>query len=192
MNKLLFAAAAASTLMLAQAAPAQSKLKTAVFAGGCFWSIEKAFESAPGVTAAVSGYSGGFRPNPTYENHEGYLEAVRVTYDPAKTSYPKLVDYFFRNIDPTDPNGQICDKGPSYRTAIFAGNAEEKQVAEEAKARVQKLLNVPVATQVRNSAPFHIAEAYHQDFAKKNPARYEAYRIGCGRDRALKVVWGGR
>jgi len=192
MNKIAFAAAAASTLLLASAAPAQSGLKTAVFAGGCFWSIEKAFEAAPGVTAAVSGYAGGSSANPTYENHAGHLEAVRVTYDPSKTSYAKLVDYFFRNIDPTDPNGQICDKGPSYRTAVFVGSAEERQVAEAAKGRVQKLLNVPVATQVRNAAPFYKAEAYHQDFAKKNPARYEAYRIGCGRDRALKVVWGGR
>ncbi|MDP3379539.1 MAG: peptide-methionine (S)-S-oxide reductase, partial [Brevundimonas sp.] len=113
----LFAAIAASTLALGSAAPAQSNLKTAVFAGGCFWSVEKFFEAAPGVVSAVSGYSGGASKNPTYEAHQGHMEAVKVTYDPAKTSYPKLVDHFFHNIDPTDPNGQICDKGPSYRTA---------------------------------------------------------------------------
>ncbi|HEY8573935.1 peptide-methionine (S)-S-oxide reductase MsrA [Phenylobacterium sp.] len=193
MNAKLLAAVAASSLLLAgAAAPSGAKLKTAVFAGGCFWSIEKAMERAPGVVNAVSGYSGGSSAKPTYENHEGHLEAVRVTYDPKKTSYAQLVDYFFHNIDPTDPNGQICDMGPSYRTAVFVANAEEKQAAEAVKAKVQKELNVRVATQVRNAAPFWMAEGYHQDFAKKNPVRYEAYRIGCGRDRALKVVWGDR
>jgi peptide-methionine (S)-S-oxide reductase len=188
----LFAAIAASTLLLAGAAPAASALKTAVFAGGCFWSAEKAMEHVPGVTNVVSGYSGGTSGKPTYENHSGHLEAVRVTYDPAKISYAKLVDQFFHNIDPTDPNGQICDQGPSYRTAVFVGDAEERQAAETVKAQVQKTLGVPVATQIRNAAPFWMAEAYHQDYAQRNPVQYNAYRIGCGRDRALKVVWGGR
>jgi peptide-methionine (S)-S-oxide reductase len=188
----LFAAIAASALLLAGAAPAASQLKTAVFAGGCFWSIEKAMEKAPGVVNAVSGYSGGTSTKPTYEDHEGHLEAVRVTYDPSKTSYTQLLDYFFHHIDPTDANGQICDKGPSYRTAVFVSDAGERKAAETIKAQVQRQLNVPVATAIRNAAPFYMAEAYHQDFARKNPARYEAYRIGCGRDRALKVVWGDR
>jgi len=188
----LFAAIAASTLALASAAPAQSNLKTAVFAGGCFWSVEKFFEAAPGVVSAVSGYSGGASKNPTYEAHQGHMEAVKVTYDPARTSYAKLVDHFFHNIDPTDPNGQICDKGPSYRTAVFVASPQERQTAEAIKALVQKQLGASVATQVRPAATFWPAEAYHQDFAKKNPRRYEAYRIGCGRDRHLKVVWGGR
>lgn len=187
----LIAAVAASSLLLGAAAPA-AQLKTAVFAGGCFWSIEKAMEHAPGVVDAVSGYSGGNSTNPTYENHEGHLEAVRVRYDPSKVSYAQLVDYFFHNIDPTDPRGQICDFGPSYRTAVFVGNDAERKAAETVKAEVQKQLNVPVATVVRSAAPFYMAEAYHQDFAKKNPARYEGYRLGCGRDRALKVVWGDR
>ncbi|MCR5877769.1 peptide-methionine (S)-S-oxide reductase MsrA [Phenylobacterium sp. J367] len=189
----LFAAIAASALALGSAAPAQSGLKTAVFAGGCFWSVEKFFEAAPGVVAAVSGYSGGALRNPTYENHQGHLEAVKVTYDPAKVSYGQLVDYFFHNIDPTDPNGQICDKGPSYRTAVFVTNAQERQAAEAVVAKVQKELpTARIATQIRPAATFWNAEAYHQDFAKKNPRRYDAYRIGCGRDRALKVIWGGR
>lgn len=188
----LFAAIAASSLLLAGAAPAASKLKTAVFAGGCFWSIEKAMEKAPGVTDVVSGYSGGTSTRPTYERHEGHLESVRVTYDPSKTSYAQLVDYFFHHIDPTDDRGQICDFGASYRTALFVATPEERKIAETVKARVQKELNVPVATTVRNAAPFYMAEAYHQDFARKNPARYEGYRLGCGRDRALKVVWGDR
>lgn len=185
----VLAAAAAALLM---AAPAGAATKTATFAGGCFWSVEKFFEAKPGVVSAVSGYAGGTKAKPTYEDHAGHLEAVRVTYDPAKVTYAQLVDHFFRNIDPTDANGQICDKGPSYRTAIFVGNAEERRVAEQAKARVAGVLKAKVATQVRNAAPFWNAEAYHQDFAKKNPAHYERYRIGCGRDPWLKKVWGGK
>jgi peptide-methionine (S)-S-oxide reductase len=185
------------TLLLAAAAvlialPAQAASKTAVFAGGCFWSVEKAMEAAPGVTNAVSGYSGGTSTGPTYENHAGHLEAVKVTYDPAKTSYAQLVAYFYRNIDPTDPNGQICDKGPSYRTAVFVSDAAERAVAEAERASVEKLLNMKVTVATRNAAPFYMAEGYHQDYAKKNPAHYERYRIGCGRDRVLRAVWGGR
>ena len=197
MKMRLFAAIAAPALLLAAAAPAappakSGPTKTAVFAGGCFWSAEKAMESLAGVKGAVSGYSGGTTSNPSYEDHRGHLEVVRVTYDPAVVSYAKVVDHFFHNIDPTDPNGQICDQGPSYRTAVFAGNAQERQVAEQVKANVAKTLGATVATQVRNAAPFYMAEGYHQDYAKRNPVAYNAYRIGCGRDRALKVVWGGR
>jgi peptide-methionine (S)-S-oxide reductase len=192
MKTRLFAAIAASTLMLASAAPAASGLKTAVFAGGCFWSAEKAMEHVPGVTDVVSGYSGGTSSNPTYEDHQGHLEAVKVTYDPAKVSYPQLVDAFFHNIDPTDPNGQICDQGPAYRTAVFVSSPQERQAAEAVKAQVAKTLGASVATQVRNAAPFWMAEAYHQNYAARNPIRYNAYYVGCGRERGLKVVWGGR
>jgi peptide-methionine (S)-S-oxide reductase len=193
MKTRLTAALVASSVVLATGAPAQSNLRTAVFAGGCFWSVEKFFEAKAGVVNAVSGYSGGGRRNPTYDNHEGHLEAVKVTYDPAKVSYAELVDYYFHHIDPTDPNGQICDKGPSYRTAVFVSSAQERQAAEQVKAKVQaELRPARIATEVRPAATFWPAEGYHQDFAKKNPRRYEAYRIGCGRDRALKVVWGDR
>ncbi len=192
MKTRLFAAIAAAALFAGSAAPAAGGLQTAVFAGGCFWSVEKFFEAKPGVVSAVSGYAGGSRPNPTYENHTGYLEAVKVTYDPSKVTYAQLVDHFFHNIDPTDPDGQICDKGPSYMTAVFTANEAERQAAEAAKASVQKQLGARVATVVRPSGLFYNAEGYHQDFAKKNPQRYEAYRIGCGRDRVLRVVWGGR
>lgn len=188
----LFSAIAASALLLADASGAATATRTAVFAGGCFWSAEKAMEAAPGVLKAVSGYSGGTSTTPSYENHSGHLEAVKVTYDPAKTSYAKLVSHFYRNIDPTDPTGQICDKGPSYRTAVFVGNAQERAVAEAERVAVEKLLGAKVTVTTRNAAPFYDAEAYHQDFAKKNPGHYERYRIGCGRDRVLKVVWGGR
>ena len=191
MNKFAVAAAAFAAALCASTADAAAN-KTAVFAGGCFWSIEKAFEAAPGVVNAVSGYSGGTSTHPTYENHAGHLESVRVTYDPAKISYAQLVDYFYHNIDPTDPTGQICDKGPSYRTAVFVSNAQERQIADAERAKVEKLLGAKVTVQTRNASPFWNAEAYHQDFAKKNPNAYERYRVGCGRDRVLKVVWGDR
>jgi peptide-methionine (S)-S-oxide reductase len=174
---------------LAQPATA-APLKTAVFAGGCFWSTEKAMEALPGVTSAVSGYAGGASRNPTYQNHKGHLEAVKVTYDPARISYAKLVDGFFHSIDPTDAGGQICDRGHSYTTAVFVADPSETQIAQAAKAQVGKALGKPVATRVLTGGRFWVAEAYHQDYAKKNPANYNAYRIGCGRDRALKAVWG--
>lgn len=192
MKTLNLAAAAAAVLLIAPGVSGAAATKSAVFAGGCFWSVEKFFESKPGVVSAVSGYAGGTSASPTYQNHAGHLEAVRVTYDPAKVSYAQLVDHFFRNIDPTDPNGQICDKGPSYRTALFVSTPDERRIAEQAKAKVAGELKAKVATQVRSAAPFHKAEAYHQDFAKKNPGQYERYRVGCGRDPWLRKVWGGR
>lgn len=187
----LFAAFSATALLLA-GAPASAATQTAVFAGGCFWTVEKFFEETPGVVRAVSGYSGGTSTSPTYDNHSGHLEAVKVTYDPAKVSYAKLVDVFYHHIDPTDPTGQVCDKGPSYRTAVFAGNAQEKAAADAAKAKYEKQLGARITVTNRNAAPFYNAEAYHQDFYKKNPGHYERYRVGCGRDRVLKVIWGGR
>lgn len=186
----MLAIIAASSFLMATESSAATK--TAVFAGGCFWSVEKFFEATPGVVSAVSGYAGGKMRNPTYQNHHGHLEAVKVTYDPAKISYAQLVDRFYRNIDPTDPTGQICDKGPSYRTAVFVATPEERAVAEAERAQVEKLLGAKVTVQTRPAATFWPAEAYHQDFAKKNSAHYERYRVGCGRDRVLKVVWGGR
>jgi peptide-methionine (S)-S-oxide reductase len=192
MNRRLFAAVAAAGLFAAQAAPAAGALKTAVFAGGCFWSAEHDIEHTPGIVKVDVGYAGGARPNPTYENHEGYLESIRVTYDPAKISYAKLVDAFFHHIDPTDPNGQICDQGPSYRTAVFAADPAERQAAEAVKAQVAKTLGHQVATEIRPAAKFWMGEAYHQHFAETHPDHYNAYRIGCRRDATLRVVWGGR
>ena len=187
--RVLTTAALAASLV---AGPASAATQTAVFAGGCFWSAETAMEKLPGVTDVVSGYAGGTSQRPTYQNHEGHLEAVKVTYDPAKVNYATLVAYFFRQIDPTDPNGQFCDQGHSYQTAVFVTGDAERQTAAAAKAHVAKLLGKPVATEVRDAARFWPAEAYHQDFAKKNPARYNAYKVGCGRERALKAVWAGR
>lgn len=192
MKPRLLALSAALALLAAGASPAAPGLKTAVFAGGCFWSMEKALEHLPGVTDAVSGYSGGASRNPTYKAHSGHLEAVKVTYDPAKISYSRLVDAYFHNIDPTDPDGQICDQGPSYRTAVFVADAQERAAAEAVKRKIGEALDQTIATEIRPAAPFHKAEAYHQDYARRNPAHYNAYRIGCGRDRALKAIWGGR
>lgn len=189
MNKPLFAAAAAVALLAANAAPAAGALKTAVFAGGCFWSAEHDIEHAKGVKDVVVGYAGGASTHPTYQDHEGHLEAIKVTYDPAQTSYSLLVANFFHHIDPTDANGQICDQGPSYRTAVFVEGAAERAAAQAVKAQVAKELGKPVATKILPAGRFHMGEAYHQDYARKNPMAYNAYRVGCGREAALKAVW---
>jgi peptide-methionine (S)-S-oxide reductase len=188
----ILAAASAIALLGAQAAPAATALKTAVFAGGCFWSAEHDIEHTPGVAKVVVGYSGGSLRNPTYNNHEGQLESIQVTYDPAKISYPQLVNAFFHHIDPTDTGGQICDRGPSYETAVFTASPQERSQAEAVKAKVGQALGKPVATRILPAGTFWPAEAYHQDYARKNPVSYEAYRIGCGRDATLKAVWRSR
>jgi peptide-methionine (S)-S-oxide reductase len=183
------AALAASALMAGAAAPAYP---TAVFAGGCFWSAEHDIEHTPGVKDVVVGYAGGASAKPTYYNHKGHLEAIKVTYDPTRISYAQLVDAFFHHIDPTDPGGQVCDRGPSYRTAVFVAGPAEQQTAEAVKAQVARTLRKPVATMILPAGAFWRAEAYHQDYARKNPAAYQAYRRGCGRDRAIRAVWAGR
>ena len=166
----------------------------AVFAGGCFWSVEANFEAMPGVVSAVSGFAGGRTANPRYEQvvrgGTGHLEAVQVTFDPARISYRQLVDRFWRTIDPTDPDGQFCDQGASYATAVFATPAQ-KQVAEASRrAAVRALGNARFTTPVRDAARFWPAEAYHQDFARLNPARYGGYTRFCGRAARLRAVWG--
>jgi peptide-methionine (S)-S-oxide reductase len=175
-------------------APAFAETKSAVFAGGCFWSMEKAFEETPGVTGATSGFSGGTVPNPTYQQvvngGTGHLEAVKVDYDPAKVSYEQLLMTYWHSTDPTDAQGQFCDKGDNYHTAIFYGSDEEKALAEKTKATVEAQLKQSVVTQILPAMPFYPAEDYHQDFYKKNPDRYDAYRIGCGRDRRKAELWG--
>ena len=190
MKTRLFAAAAASILMVSNAAPAAAALKTAVFAGGCFWSAEHDIEHTKGVTEVVVGYAGGgAAKNPSYENHGGFLESIKVTYDPAVISYPQLVSAFFHHIDPTDANGQICDQGSSYRTAVFTADPAEKAAAEQVKAQVGQDLRLPIKTMVLGPTTFWTGEGYHQHYAEKNPAAYMAYRVGCGRDRTLKAVW---
>ncbi|HWH17338.1 MAG TPA: peptide-methionine (S)-S-oxide reductase MsrA [Allosphingosinicella sp.] len=177
----------------APAQPPPTRAETAIFAGGCFWCIEADFEKVPGVTGAVSGYTGGRTANPSYEqvsaDGTGHYEAVRVSYDPARVSYAQLARYFFRTVDPTDAGGQFCDRGTSYRTALFA-TPQQRAAAEAAKAEANRALNGRVVTPVLPAARFYPAETYHQDYYKKNPVRYRFYRYRCGRDARLAEVWG--
>jgi peptide-methionine (S)-S-oxide reductase len=177
-----------------QARPRPAHVETALFAGGCFWSAESDIEHVPGVIEAVSGFAGGRIANPSYEQvttgTTGHLEAVRVSFDPARISYGQLVRRFLRTIDPTDPNGQFCDQGPNYRTAIFALNPIQRRAAEAAVAEANRILRGHVVTPVRAAAPFYPAEAYHQDYARRNSISYGLYRRGCGKDARLRAVWG--
>jgi len=172
--------------------PALADSATAVFAGGCFWCMESAYEERAGVTGVVSGFTGGSRPNPTYQgNHDGHFEAVRVTYDPAVVSYQQLLDLFWVNVDPFDNLGQFCDKGPSYRTAIFPATEQETALAEQSRAAVAKRFAPDrVYTEIRQAGQFWPVEEYHQDYYLKNPVRYKYYRWNCGRDQRLKQIWG--
>ena len=179
---------------LAQAAPTTA---SAILAGGCFWCVEHDLRQLPGVVDVVSGYTGGSRANPTYENYHdvdaadpvSHVEAVRVTYDPSRLSYESLLDYYFRHIDPTDSGGQFCDRGPAYRPVVFVGNATERKVAETKKAEVAHLLKQNVAVEVLDAQTFWPAEDYHQDYASKNPLRYKYYRWNCGRDQRVDTIW---
>lgn len=190
--KLIAALLAAGTAGSAIAAPST---QTAIFAGGCFWSMESGMEHVPGVISAVSGYTGGPEKNPTYKQvaseTTGHLEAVKVTYDPAKISYRQLVDSYFRLIDPTDSGGTFCDRGPSYRSAVFVANEAQRNDAVSVIAALQAgpFKGRKIYTPVRAAETFWPAEAYHQNFAKKNKAHYEAYKVGCGRVAALKAAW---
>jgi len=171
------------------------RIEAAMFAGGCFWCTESDFEHVPGVIDAVSGYTGGRTPNPTYEEVSaggtGHYEAVRVRFDRTRVSYGALVRHFFRTVDPTDPGGQFCDRGESYRTAIFVAGAEQRREAEAAKAEADRALAGRVVTPVLELGEFHEAEGYHQDYYRRNPIRYRYYRARCGRDARLREVWGG-
>lgn len=188
-------AALLAVLLIGGTASAQ-KTETAVFAGGCFWCMETAFEGVPGISSAVSGYAGGSKKSPTYEEvgsgATGHAESVKVTYDPAKISYAKLLEIYWHNVDPFSAGGQFCDRGNQYRSAIFVANAEQKKAAEESKKAVEKQLGKPVVTEIVMNSEFWPAEDYHQDFYKKNPTRYYSYRAGCGRDARLKEVWGAQ
>lgn len=176
---------------------AETKFEKATFAGGCFWCMETPFEKIDGVKVVISGYTGGQKKNPTYEEVSagvtGHLEAVEVTYDPAKVSYEKLLDLFWRQIDPTDPNGQFVDRGTQYRSAIFYHSAGQKAAAEKSKEALGKSgrFKKPVVTEILPAAVFYQAEDYHQDYYKKNPIRYKFYRFNSGRDQFLKKAWEG-
>jgi peptide-methionine (S)-S-oxide reductase len=193
------ALAAGISAAVAQTAPPATPAKTAIatFAGGCFWCVEEAFDKVPGVISTVSGYTGGTVPNPTYEQvsgakNTGHAEAVRVTYDPSKVTYQQLVDWFWRNIDPTQPNGQFCDTGSPYRSGIFYHDEEQKKIAEASKRALEASgrLKGPIVTEITAAGPFYNAEDYHQDYYKKNPQRYHFYKYGCGRAQRLEQIWG--
>jgi len=169
-----------------------AETKTAIFAGGCFWCVEDAFDKVDGVTETVSGYAGGNLPNPTYSNHKGHLEALKVTYNPSKVTYAELLDHFWRNIDPFDPIGQFCDKGPAYRTAVFVSDDAEKSLAETTKQDIAKRFGKEVATEIRPTSTFTAAEEYHQDYHTKNPVSYKYYKWNCGRAQRLAEIWGDK
>ena len=174
--------------------PATQATATAVFAGGCFWCIEADFEKLDGVGEVVSGYTGGIVDNPTYKQvtyeDTGHYEAVRVSYDPSAVSYKALVSYFFRHIDPLDPDGQFCDKGPSYRSAIFVETAAERETALEAREAAGEILKAEIVTPILDRQKFWVAEDYHQDYYKKNKLRYGFYRRACRRDARVRELWG--
>lgn len=178
--------------------PAHASTETseasAIFAGGCFWCMEAPFEARDGVYEAISGYSGGHTENPTYKQvtrgGTGHLEVVKVSYDPSKISYAELVEIFWRNVDPHDSQGQFCDKGESYTTAIFVENESEREIAETSKKELEKRFGGTLVTPILDRKPFYQAEAYHQDYYKNSSYRYKYYRSACGRDKRLNEVWG--
>jgi peptide-methionine (S)-S-oxide reductase len=190
MKWLIFAAALAVAPVQAQ------QTEKAIFAAGCFWCTEEAFEKVPGVISAVSGYTGGTVKNPTYEQvssgRTGHAEAVEVTFDPKKVSYEQLLDVFWVNHDPTVTNRQFCDSGSQYRPAIFYLTDEQKRLAEASKAKWEKMkpFKQPILTEITKAGPFYPAEDYHQDYYKKNPLHYRFYVTGCGRYQRLDSLWG--
>ena len=184
-------------LLIQTDSSAQTKLDRATLAGGCFWCMEHPFEKLEGVSDVISGYTGGHKDNPTYEEVSsgmtGHLEAVQITYDPSKVSYSEILDLFWKQINPTDPGGQFVDRGQQYRTAIFYHNEGQKALAEKSKAELNKSgrYKNPVVTEIIKASKFYKAEDYHQDYSKKNPIRYKYYRYRSGRDQYLKKIWGG-
>jgi len=169
---------------------------TAIFAGGCFWCMEPPFDKLEGVISTISGYTGGHTDNPTYKqvtyDDTGHYEALQITYDASKLDYETLLNVFWHNVDPLDANGQFCDKGSSYRTAIFYNSDEQKQFAEASKQELvdSKHFQQEVVTPVLPAKKFYPAEDYHQDYYQKNPLRYKYYRYSCGRDARLEELWG--
>ena len=181
-----------------------AKAETAIVAGGCFWCVESDFEGVDGVGEVVSGYTGGDLQNPTYKNHDGHLEAVQITFDPAVISYGEVMAKFLRSVDVLDAGGQFCDRGDAYRTAIFVQDADQRRAAKAAVAEAEAVLGAKIVTPVRNAGTFWIAEEYHQDYYKsseivltragpKSKANaYKFYRKACGRDARLKELWGAQ
>ena len=196
---LVLAALLATLAAFAAPAPAvPAGMAVATFAGGCFWCMEPPFDKLPGVTATISGYTGGRTVNPSYEQvssgSTGHAEAVQVIYDPKKVSYEKLLEVFWVNIDPTVKDRQFCDSGNQYRTGIFYSDEAQRKAAEASKAAIEKSkpFKQAIVTPIEMAGAFYAAEDYHQDYYKKNPVRYNFYRTGCGRDARLKELWGDK
>jgi len=193
---LSYALIAACTIANSQGQnPSPTETRTAVFAGGCFWCIQPAFDKAKGVIKTVVGYSGGSEPNPTYElvasEKTGHRESIQITYDPAKISYDQLLEIYWRQIDPTQADGQFTDIGPSYRAAIFYGSDDEKRVAETSKEKLARSgkFNKPIVTEILPAMKFCPAEAYHQKYYQQNPEHFEAFEEGSGRVSFKKKAW---
>lgn len=191
---LAFSACSDSQAQSRETPPLRGQLRTAIFAGGCFWSIEHGFEQIPGVVQAESGFTGGRVERPTYRQvvagGTGHVEAVRVTYDDGRVTYRQLVDRFWRMIDPTDPDGQFCDQGASYVSAVYATPGQRPAAEASRQAAAADLDGARFVTPVRTAQRFWPAEAYHQDFARRQPGRYQAYVAGCRRVQRLRAVWG--
>lgn len=187
-------ALALGAMVVGLAGPARAEKLTAIFAGGCFWSVEYDFDRVTGVLSTTSGYIGGRTANPTYYDHTsgGHREAVRIEYDSNRVDYEELVKIFFRSVDPTDGKGQFCDRGLSYTTAIYAVGDEQLAIASKARTIAAKELKKEIATEVLAAPEFWPAEDYHQGYYKKNPARYKSYRSGCARDASVDQVWGAQ
>ena len=190
-------ATVAMTVMAAAHGPQPAKSAVATFAGGCFWCVEADFDKVDGVISTTSGYTGGRVANPTYQQVSaggtGHTEAVKIVYDPAKVSYEKLLDVFWRNHDPLTKNAQFCDHGEQYRAGIFYHDDEQRRLAEASKQAAQarlKQTKQTIQTEISPAGAFYAAEDYHQDFYQKNPVRYKFYRFNCGRDKRLEQVWG--
>ena len=171
-------------------------LAVATFAGGCFWCMEPPFDKMPGVVSTTSGYTGGHKAGATYEQvsagRTGHYEAVRVVYDPQKVTYVRLLEVFWRNVDPVDARGQFCDKGDEYKPAIFVSDDEQRRQAEESKTALERSgrFKQPITVTIEPARAFWVAEDYHQDYYLKNPSKYKFYRWNCGRDARLEAVWG--
>ncbi len=181
--------------VVAQPVPAGVPQKaTATFAGGCFWCVEADFDKIAGVLSTTSGYTGGTTANPSYEQvvrgNTGHTEAVEIVYDPAKVTYEKLLDVFWRNHDPLVKHRQFCDRGEQYRPGVFYHDDKQRELAEVSKTKAQARLTQPIQTEITKAGAFYKAEDYHQDYYLKNPTRYQFYRYNCGRDARLEQLWG--
>ena len=175
-----------------------SGVETAIFAGGCFWCMEPPYDKIDGVLSTISGYSGGHSKNPTYKSvssgRTGHAEVLQVRYDPARVSYQRLLEIFWRNIDPTRDDGQFCDRGNQYRPAIYYLNEEQLDAAQASKRNIEqtKTFADELKVEITSAGEFYPAEEYHQDYYKKNPVRYKYYRYSCGRDKRLQQLWGDK